>query len=217
MFFAAATAALRLKGALAVLVCACFVFVSVPGLIGTLTGYVTAGGKDASVSTRTSDYATTAPYVRQSPWVGRGPGTFFPPKHTLLDNQYLGTLIETGTVGLVATMTFFLAPVVLGRGARRRCTSEGDRFLGQMLAASALGFTFAAATFDALSFPTCARSAALVLGLSGAWWMWAREQAGEIPAADPLPTAAARIDAVQPSRTGRRAADASAVHAGRST
>ena len=48
-----------------------FVFATIPGLIGTLKGYVLAGNSDSSISTRTSDYAAAAPYLRDSPWLGQ--------------------------------------------------------------------------------------------------------------------------------------------------
>src|SRR4029077_18881039 len=120
-----------------------------------------------SISSRTSDYATVAPFLRHSPWVGRGPGTFAPPKFDMLDNQYLGTLIEMGIIGLVALLIFFVAPAVLARGARRRMTDPGDRLFGQMLAAGSIGMAVAAFTFDGLSFPTFTRLTGLVLGLAG--------------------------------------------------
>ena len=154
------------------------------------------GEKDSSVSTRTSDYATIAPFLRQSPWVGRGPGTFFPPKYD--DCSTTSTSARSSrsaSSGSVATAR------VLGRpgGARaRRATPVRPR---RATASSArcsprrqLGLTFAAATFDALSFPTCARSAALVLGLSGAWWMCGPEQAGEIPADGSLADGSGQVD-----------------------
>jgi len=121
-----------------------------------------------------------APFLRESPWVGRGPGTFFPPKFETLDNQYLGTLVEMGIIGLVALLVFLIAPAVLARGARRRTTDDGDRLFGQMLAAGSIGMAVAAVTFDALAFPTFARMAGFMLGLSGAWWMVARESVGEM-------------------------------------
>lgn len=151
---------------------ACFVsaiFVFIPGLIGTLTGLVSAGLSDSSIATRTSDYATVARYVRPNPWFGRGGGTFLP-SYRILDNQYLLTLVELGIFGLVALIILFFAVGCLGRAARRRSRTAGDRMLGQMFAAAGMGSVVALATFDALSFPTFTAFSALWLGLAGGWW-----------------------------------------------
>jgi hypothetical protein len=77
-------------------------------------------------------------------------------------------------------MVLFLTPTVLGRGARRRDRAEDDRFLGQMLASTGVASFVTAATFDCMSYPSFTFMVALMLGLSGAWWGFARADAGEL-------------------------------------
>ena len=142
-----------------------FVFVTIPGLIGTLRGYVFAGSSDSSISTRTSDYAAAAPFLRRAPWMGRGPGTFLP-RYFILDNQYLASLIEVGVIGTLALAALLLAPYWFGRGARHRATTDADRNLGQMFAAVGASAAVAAATYDLLSFGMFSALLFLYIGLA---------------------------------------------------
>ncbi len=150
-----------------------FVFATIPGLIGTLKGYVLAGNSDSSISTRTSDYAAAAPYLRDSPWLGRGPGTFLP-RYFILDNQYLASLIEVGILGTVAIAILFLSTYWLGRGARHASSNESDRNLGQMLAAAGAAGAVAATTYDLLSFSMYSAMVFVYLGLAAALWQQTR-------------------------------------------
>jgi len=172
-FFAGVPAAVRARCGVFLAGFGAFIFMAVPGLLGTLRGLVLAGQSDDSISTRTSDYAVVARYVRPNPWFGRGPGTFLP-SYRILDNQYLLTLIETGTVGLIALIILFSATGSLGRAARRHSVNTADQNLSQMFRAAGAGVLVSLATFDALSFPTLTTFSALWLGLAGAWWTTVR-------------------------------------------
>jgi hypothetical protein len=159
---------LLLTGSLAFVI---FVFGAVPGMLGTIKDYVFAGQSDSSITHRTADYAYAAPFLRNAPWIGRGPATFIPEEFShILDNQYLHSLIEIGIIGTLVLAAVYVTPVFLGRGARYRCTDEAERNLGQMFAGAGLGAAVAAATFDALSFPTFTALVSIMVGLSGAWW-----------------------------------------------
>jgi hypothetical protein len=173
-FLVGTTARLRRQAILAVLAFVMLAFVVSPGMLGTLKGYITAGNKDSSISHRTDDYSYAAPLLRHSPWLGQGPGFYLPSDFRILDNQYLVSLIEVGVVGSVCLLVVYSTPIMLGRGIRRRAKTEEDRSLGQMFAGAGLGTLVAAATFDALSFPTFTALAALSLGMCGALWCLAR-------------------------------------------
>jgi O-antigen ligase len=168
-FVAGATAPVRRRTLIALAATLSTVFMLIPGLIGTLRGFVFAGSNDSSISSRTSDFAAVASDLRASPWVGRGPGTYLP-TYRILDNQYLLTLVEVGILGLIGLVAVLGVPAVLGRNARRMSTDEADRSLGQSFAGAGVALLAAAATFDALSFPTFTLLAALWVGLAGAWW-----------------------------------------------
>jgi O-antigen ligase len=175
-FLVGAGPAIRVKAAAVLAGFAAVVFVLVPGLIGTLRGFVFAGESDSSITSRTDDYSAVAHFIRNSPWIGRGPSTFLP-RYRILDNQYLLSLIEIGIVGLIGLLIVFALPAFLGRGARHRMTDDADRNLGQMFAAAGVAVVVSAATYDALSFPTFTAFTALWTGLAGAYWTVSREHA----------------------------------------
>jgi polysaccharide biosynthesis protein PslJ len=73
------------------------------------------------------------------------------PPAIILDNQWLGTLLETGAIGLVAWCWFFFRVVRrLGAEARRDRSERG--WLLASLAAAAAAFAVGMLTYDAFSF-----------------------------------------------------------------
>ena len=74
-------------------------YVTVPGLLGAITGLFSNAGQDPSISSRTGSYDIAGAFISESPLVGKGFGTFLP-KYWILDNAYLGMTIEAGLLGL---------------------------------------------------------------------------------------------------------------------
>jgi O-antigen ligase len=147
------------------------VFMSAPGVIGTLTSFFTAGTSDPSVATRVTDYPLVEAFVQKAPFFGRGGGTYIADNAIdILDNQFLKTAIELGLVGVVALTIFFVVPVIVALSARRRSSDPELRLLCAALAGAALAGTACSFTFDSLSFPMFANVEALVVGLIGAAW-----------------------------------------------
>ena len=137
---------------------------------------------------RTDDYEAVGEYIRQSPWLGRGPGTFLADSdnNRVLDNQYLLSAIEIGLVGLSVVIGYLLATAFLGRGARHRSTDPAIRDLGQALAATSLASAVTAFTFDGFSFLMFAGFIPLCLGVAGAVWMMERTAERRIRVERPL-------------------------------
>ncbi|WP_418606295.1 O-antigen ligase family protein [Georgenia sp. SUBG003] len=81
---------------------------TLPGLLGTITGFFLGAAEDDSVTARLDDYPVVDKFFAESPWIGRGLGTFLPEEYVLLDNQYLMSLVEGGIVLLGATIAFFV-------------------------------------------------------------------------------------------------------------
>jgi O-antigen ligase len=129
-------------------------YATTPGLLGTIRTLFVNAGSDASITYRTDDYEAVGEYIRQSPWLGRGPGTFLSDKYIVLDNQYLMSVIETGLVGLSVVIGYLLTTAFLGRGARHRSRDAAIRDLGQALAATSLASAVTAFTFDGFFAPT---------------------------------------------------------------
>jgi O-antigen ligase len=144
-------------------------FVAVaPGLLGTIRDLFLAADTDTSISARTDDYPAVEALFREAPWFGRGPFTYLPSIYRTLDNQYLGSLVEGGLIGLAALLALIVVPVTVGVRLARRLPGREDRVLCLALAA---GFVVAAvlfSTFDAFSFPTAMGVLFLLLGLVAA-------------------------------------------------
>jgi O-Antigen ligase len=162
------------------------VFMSAPGVIGTLTAFFRAGTNDDSVEARLYDYPEVERLVHESPWLGQGGGTYLP-EHLMfiLDNQWFKTAIELGLVGVVALATYFLVPLISALVARRRSSDPELRLLCAALAGAALAAGVCSATFDSLSFPMFSNLYALVIGLIGACWRLAAD--GGQRATEPVP------------------------------
>jgi polysaccharide biosynthesis protein PslJ len=114
---------------------------------------------------RTDDYTAVRPDVLTYPLVGRGYGTYDPRVYRILDNDYLGTLIEVGILGMVAFLAIFVAGLATAHPVIRR----GDPTRAPpALAASAAVMAFAVATFlfDILSFPQAPYLLFFILGLA---------------------------------------------------
>jgi O-antigen ligase len=142
------------------------VFVTVPGMIGTLVGLFSGIGSDSSAQSRTGSYSLAGMFIERAPIFGRGFQTFLP-EYRILDNQYLLSVIETGLVGVAALLGFFVTGIVTARRARRLADTEAVKGLAQALAASCAAGMASFALFDALSFPQVANLVMLVVGVAG--------------------------------------------------
>ena len=84
---------------------------------------------------RLDAYSAAAPFIDRTPgWAGIpdvSPQTYF-----FVDDQYLTSLIETGTLGLLALIIIFVLGWRMARLTRRSCADEKNRDLLQCLAVS---------------------------------------------------------------------------------
>ena len=137
---------------------------AIPGALGSLhAAFVPKGGLVAEQesdpgqlgSGRVADLGPALDQAKQRPIFGQGFGTRVTDdqqkKANILDNQWLGTLLETGILGIFAWIWIFGRTVRrLGRRARRDPTDLGLLMTG--LAASILAFAVGLFTYDAFSF-----------------------------------------------------------------
>lgn len=141
-----------------------------PGLLGTLRSLFANVENDPSIQNRTADYAVVWEYVVVRPWLGIGQGTALPERTLLLDNQFLGTVLAGGLIGLSALILLFAVPFCLARRIRRNGADEETRHLGQALAALVVVATVSSFTFDSMAFSTFAATFYLAVGAIGALW-----------------------------------------------
>lgn len=172
MLFATWSRARRVRALLVLPVFLAATRLLVSGLVGTLLGLFVNIGSDPSYTGRTERYPAALKAFSESKILGRGFGTY----PMILDNQYLGLMIETGLVGLAAVLLMFFVGVFTARGARRRSADPEFRDLAQALAAAAVVPLIAFITFDALAFPMFTGLMFLVLGLCGAAWRFSLDE-----------------------------------------
>ncbi|GAA2212667.1 O-antigen ligase family protein [Nonomuraea monospora] len=142
--------------------------ITVPGLLGAITGLFSNIGHDESVQYRTHDYAVAAQEIGRHFWLGRGLGTWYAPKHQIFDNQYILSMVETGLFGTVAFGSIFAVACYAALRARHLSPDPGDRDLGLTIAAVMLVPLVGSFTFDLLSFHTVTGLAFVLVGAAGA-------------------------------------------------
>jgi len=164
------------------------IFVTTPGLLGTIRNLFLYFGSDSSIAYRTADYDVATRFLEEHPFFGRGAGTYLPTflggrynPTGVFDNQYLKSLVEIGLVGLVIMAAYLLTTAFLGRGVRHRAKDPATRDLGQAFAATSLACAATALTFDAFSFLMFAGLIPLCLGVVGALWAVVRGEADSPP------------------------------------
>ena len=143
------------------------VCLTIPGLLGTLTGLFTGISGDASAQSRTGSYGIAVQFIERSPVFGRGFSTFLP-KYRILDNQYLGLAIEVGLVGMLAVLSLFVVAVVCARRTRTLGSDVRTQQMGQALAAAICAGAVGLAFYDGFGFPMAAGTLFLMIGLAGA-------------------------------------------------
>jgi O-antigen ligase len=158
---------------------------TLPGSIATLKNqFFPKGGlvAEQTAQARNADPLLAGGRIRQlgpmldeasrTPVLGQGFATrqtgFYNPLRNapILDNQWLGLLLELGIVGVVGWAALFIGSARrLGRAARRRAGPDG--WLAAGLAASIVGFGVAMFTFDGFSFIQASFIFWMLISLSG--------------------------------------------------
>jgi O-antigen ligase len=157
----------------------------VPGLIGTLYSLFDNIGDDPSISGRTDDYKSAGQQIAKHFLLGRGNGTYLSEKYGPLDNQYLGTLVQNGYIGLGALIFLLLAGLYAAARVRAISPDPVVRDLALSLIACQAIVALGAATFDLLWFSTATGLTFVLIGASGALLRHAKAQA-EHPVLPPM-------------------------------
>ena len=163
----------------------------IPGTIGTLKGaFFPEGGLIAEQSSnpgsrgqgRIADLGPSLQEFAKQPLVGQGYSTRIVdrahPSDQILDDQWLGILLETGLVGFVGWVMLLLRPIRrLGRAAKEDDSDRG--WLCAALAASLITYGIGMITFDAFAFIQVSFIFFILLGLSVST-LAAKQAAGEL-------------------------------------
>ncbi|MBM7770559.1 O-antigen ligase [Actinokineospora baliensis] len=169
----------------------------VPGLVGTLLSLFTSISVDPSAESRRRAVERAGKEIPEHLWLGRGLGTYLPEKYGWLDNQYLGTLVQNGVIGLTLLIFLYLAGMYCAFRARLASKDPRIKDLGVTLAACIAVPGISSATFDLIGFAVATGYTFLLIGVAGALWRTVQEQPGGIPPLLPTP-------AQRPRRLQRR-------------
>lgn len=142
-------------------------YFGVPGMAGTIRGLFMVTGTDSSTMSRTKSYELAFAVVSRKPFFGRGFMTFLP-EYVILDNQFLGILIELGCVGLAATLAMLIVSIWGAARSGIQSSSFEDRQIGIGVAVALASGATMLAFFDGLGFPMSAGMLFLTIGLAGA-------------------------------------------------
>jgi polysaccharide biosynthesis protein PslJ len=152
---------------------------AMPGTLGSFKGILNPAyivkEQSQEMGTGSGRLADLGPSLKEwaggNPFVGQGFGTRVTTQEgveggaQILDNQWLGSLLEIGAVGLLALAWLFLRAI--GKLARRSRTDTGaDSWLAACLAASLMSFITGLFTYDAFSFIQVTFLAFIVLGFA---------------------------------------------------
>jgi hypothetical protein len=156
------------------------IVVVTPGLYGTVLGMFLGVGNDSSTQSRQAGLAMAPVFLSASPLLGIGVGTWLP-RYFIFDNQWLGTLMETGILGTLALLAVFALAIWSAAEGARHTKHDDLRLIGRALAASTATGGLLFAFFDGLSFPIAGGLVFLMFGLCGAvrTIAWADTQAFE--------------------------------------
>ncbi len=140
-----------------------------PNLLNSITRLFTGAAEDPSITSRTDSFSLAGQFIAQSPFFGRGLGTFLP-KYRILDNQYLLLLVTIGIVGTLAFVALGVTAAVILARLRSTVRHEATRDLAMALVAAVCAGFSCLFMFDAFAFPMTTGMLFLVLGIGGALW-----------------------------------------------
>ena len=133
------------------------------GVVGFFVKLFTQGSGDDSLLHRTLARQVAYTLINAHPLFGIGLGGYDTTRYPILDNQYLGLLVETGVVGLVGFLGY------LGCGAWAAFAhGTSHRDLGAALGAAVLAYAVINLILDTAGFLQISALAAILVGLTGA-------------------------------------------------
>ena len=145
------------------LACVVVLLIAKGGVIGLFVKLFTQGTGDDSLLHRTLARQVAYQLIDAHPLFGMGLGSYDTTRYPILDNQYLGLLVELGIVGLLAFLCY-LGTAAYAAFAR----SSRERDLGAALGAAILAYAVINLILDTAGFLQISALAAILVGLTGA-------------------------------------------------
>ncbi|WP_436492680.1 O-antigen ligase family protein [Actinokineospora sp. HUAS TT18] len=150
--------------------------VMVPGLVGTLYSLFTSISVDPSAESRRRAIDRAGGEISEHLLLGRGMGTYLPEKYGWLDNQYLGTLVQNGVIGMLLLIFLYVAGWYCCLRVRLASKDPRVRDLAIAIAAGIGVPGISSATFDLLGFAVATGFTFLLVGAAGSLWRTVQEE-----------------------------------------
>jgi O-antigen ligase len=155
--------------------------VVMPGTLGTMKSMLNPSYlireqsyDEGATAGRVADLGPALDRWSQKPFFGSGFGTTVADPNAskesesqILDDQWLGSLLEVGAVGVLALLFLWVGTVRRLNRWGRRARDPNDYWLSTALAASIIAFAVGMLTFDAFAFIQVTFFAFVMLGLAG--------------------------------------------------
>ncbi|MHB8841318.1 MAG: O-antigen ligase family protein [Candidatus Aquicultor sp.] len=116
---------------------------------------------------RLTDYPRVLQKFAEKPLFGMGFGTFDPERYFYLDNQYLGFIVETGVVGILAFLWLLYSLIKSFRGFALKAEPGVGELVSSLLS-SVLVFAAVCFTFDTFGFADVVYAFFIIAGLGSA-------------------------------------------------
>jgi hypothetical protein len=168
---------LRLKAVAASVVLVTGVFLFVPGMLGTLKGLFLGASDDPSTQSRNSSLPLALTIAGRHPWIGSGFGTFLP-QNLIMDDQYLGLVIQTGYIGLAAFIVMAVTAARAAWSSKHIYPVEPWDTIGPSVACGIVAVSTTLIFFDGLSFSMTGALLFVLIGTAGAIPRIVRQAAG---------------------------------------
>ena len=144
--------------------------VAIRGLIAAFSALILGARTDSSIIVRLERIPFIEAEIAKAPLLGAGVGTWSPVEDFILDNQYFGTLIETGYIGLAVVIALMITALATCYEVFRRARTQAERQLAAALMGSISVLPVSMATFDAFFYRILTGVAFLLIGSAGALW-----------------------------------------------
>lgn len=146
-------------------------------MVDQLYQVITGGSQDNSLGSRAYGAAYVGQHFTDHLWFGQGIGTYNLEQQPVLDNEYLGRLMESGVTGLVAFAAILMLGLVSAAIATIRALRRRDRALTDLAASVVAALAALAAISSILDISGFAQISTLMyilIGISVAMLMLSR-------------------------------------------
>lgn len=155
-------------------IAAVLTWLALPRVVSAFVSIVAGWSQDDSIAARVFDYEPFLRTFGAHPWFGQGLSTVRSETiWDILDNQYLGWLLERGLVGTLGPLALMVGPLALAIRLYRRLPEGEDKTYAASLAAAFAVGVLLSGTFDSFGFPMFVLVHCVLVGLLGAVWVHA--------------------------------------------